>query len=75
MRQAKPRLDHVETDLLNNFKRIGVTATVLNGKERLRLMHSMFHMGDRAPFAFEWKWLVESGLSVKGSHWYIKLVL
>ncbi len=65
MRQAKPRLDHVETDLLNNFKRIGVTATVLNGKERLRLMHSMFHMGDRDPFAFEWKWLVESGLSVK----------
>lgn len=65
MRQAKPRLDHVETDLLNNFKRIGVTAAVLNGKERLRLMHSMFHMGDRDPFAFEWKWLVESGLSVK----------
>ena len=22
-------------------------------------------MGDRDPFAFEWKWLVESGLSVK----------
>ena len=65
MRQAKPRLDHVETDLLNNFKRIGVTASVLNGKERLRLMHSMFHMGEREPFAFEWKWLVESGLSVK----------
>ena len=65
MRQAKPRLDHVETDLLNNFRRIGVTATVLNGKERLRLMHSMFHMGEREPFAFEWKWLVESGLSVK----------
>ena len=65
MRQAKPRLDHVETDLLNNFKRIGVTAAVLNGKERLRLMHSMFHMGDRDPFAFERKWLVESGLSVK----------
>jgi len=65
MRQAKPRLDHVETDLLNNFKRIGVAASVLNGKERLRLMHSMFHMGDRDPFTFEWKWLVESGLSVK----------
>ena len=28
-------------------------------------MHSMFHMGDDDKFFFEWKWLVESGLSVK----------
>ena len=65
MRQAKPRLDHVETDLLNNFRRIGCLAWALNGKERLRLMHSMFHMGDRDRFYFDWKWLVSSGLSVK----------
>ncbi|MCD8195785.1 MAG: ATP-binding protein [Lachnospiraceae bacterium] len=65
MKQAKPRLDHVEVDLLNNFRRLGVTARVLNGKERLHLMHSMFHMGDDDKFAFEWKWLAESGLSVK----------
>ena len=65
MRQAKPRLDHVETDLLNNFRRIGCLSWVLNGKERLRLMHSMFHMGDRDRFYFDWKWLVSSGLSVK----------
>lgn len=65
MKQAKPRLDHVEVDLLNNFRRLGVTARVLNGKERLHLIHSMFHMGDDDKFAFEWKWLAESGLSVK----------
>lgn len=65
MKQAKPRLDHVETDLLNNFRRLGVSARVLDGKERLHLMHSMFHMGDDDKFFFEWKWLVESGLSVK----------
>ena len=65
MRQAKPRLDHVETDLLNNFRRIGCLSWVLNGKERLRLMHSMFHMGGRDRFYFDWKWLVSSGLSVK----------
>ena len=35
------------------------------GKERLRLMHAMFHMGDDDKFFFDWKWLVESGLSVK----------
>lgn len=65
MKQAKPRLDHVETDLLNNFRRLGVSARVLDGKERLHLMHSVFHMGDDDKFFFEWKWLVESGLSVK----------
>ena len=46
MKQAKPRLDHVEVDLMNNFHRLGVTAKLLNGKERLALMHSMFHMGE-----------------------------
>lgn len=65
MRQAKPRLNHIENDLLNNFRRLGVVATTLTGKERLRLMHDMFHMGDNDRFNFEWKWLVESGLSVK----------
>ena len=65
MRQAKPRLNHVENDLLNNFRRLGVIATTMNGKERLHLMHSMFHMGDNDKFFFDWKYLVESGLSVK----------
>ena len=65
MKQAKPRLNHIETDLLNNFRRLGVVAHTLNGKERLHLMHSMFHMGDPDKFLFDWKWLVDSGLSVK----------
>ena len=65
MRQAKPKLEHVETDLLNNFKRLGVSARVLNGRDRLHLMHDMFHMGDDDKFHFDWKWLVSSGLSVK----------
>ncbi|MCD8367369.1 MAG: ATP-binding protein [Clostridiales bacterium] len=65
MRQAKPRLDHVQTDILNNFHRLGVGAKALNGKERLSLMHDMFHMGDTDKFHFDWKWLPESGMSVK----------
>ncbi len=65
MRQAKPRLDHIQTDLLNNFHRLGVKARMLNGKERLQLMHAMFHMGDQNKFFFDWKWLPGSGLSVK----------
>ena len=65
MREAKPRLEHVQTNLMNNFKRLGVSARVLNGKERLQLMHAMFHMGDNDRFYFDWSWLAGSGLSVK----------
>lgn len=65
MREAKPRLDHVQTNLMNNFKRLGVAARLLNGSERLQLMHAMFHMGDNDRFYFDWDWLVGSGLSVK----------
>ena len=65
MKTAKPRLMHIEMDLLNNFKRLGVQAVTLNGRERLELMHQQFHMGDPEKFCFDWKWLVPSGLSVK----------
>ena len=65
MKQAKPRLDHIEVDLMNNFHRLGVAAKLLDGKERLQLMHSMFHMGDQEKYRFDWKWLPKSGLSVK----------
>ena len=34
MRQAKPRLEHIQMDLLNNFRKLGVAAKLLNGKER-----------------------------------------
>lgn len=65
IRAAKPRLDRIETDLLNNFKRLGVSAEPLNGKQRLALMHRMFHMDEQMDFHFEWDWLAPSGLSVK----------
>ena len=65
MKAAKPRLIHIETDILNNFKKLGVRAESLNGSERLELMHRQFHMADNAKFHFDWKYLVGSGLSVK----------
>lgn len=65
MKTAKPRLTHIETDILNNFKRLGVRAKSLNGSERLELMHRQFHIGDDAKFHFDWKYLTGSGLSVK----------
>ena len=65
MRAAKPRLTHIETDILNNFKRLGVMAVSLNGKQRLELIHKQFHMGDDEKFRFDWKYLAGSGLDVK----------
>jgi len=65
IRNAKPRLERLEMDILNNFKRIGVVAEVLDGKARLALMHSIFHMDDGQKFRFGWNWLAPSGLSTK----------
>ena len=65
IRSAKPRLERIETDILNNFKRMGVSAEVLDGKERLCQMYSVFHMDEQQPFQFSWDWLAPSGLSTK----------
>ena len=65
LKAAKPRLERIETDLLNNFKRLGVQAEALNGHDRLRLMHGILHMDEQETFRFSWDWLAPSGLSVK----------
>ena len=65
IRTAKPRLERIETDILGNFKRLGAAAEPLNGKERLRRLHSVFHMDGQVPFRFSWDWLAPSGLSTK----------
>ena len=62
---ALPRLERIETDILNNFKRLGVVAGPLDGRERLAQLYAIFHMDEQMPFQFEWDWLAPSGLSVK----------
>ena len=65
IKAAKPRLERIETDILNNFKRLGVVAETLDGKARLAQLHGIFHMDEQLPFRFEWDWLPISGLSTK----------
>ncbi|MCC8168792.1 MAG: PrgI family protein [Oscillospiraceae bacterium] len=65
IKAAKPRLERVENDILNNFKRLGVSAHSLNGTERLKVMYDMFHLDASEPFRFSWDWLPKTGLSVK----------
>ena len=61
---AKARLSRIETDVLNNFKVLGVTARPMNGQERLNVLHGIFPP-EGEPFRFSWDWLVPSGLSTK----------
>ena len=61
---AKSRLARLETDILNNFKVLGVSAHPLNGAERLKVLHGVFHP-EGEPFSFDWAWLAPSGLSTK----------
>ena len=65
IKEAKPRLERIEIDLMNNFKRLGVAASPLNGKERLKVMYDMFHMDNQSPFRFNWEWLAPTGLNTK----------
>ena len=65
IRSAKPRLERIETDILNNFKRLGVSAEVLSGQERLRVLHDILRMDTPEPFTFRWEDLPRSGLSTK----------
>ena len=61
---AKARLARIETDILNNFKVLGVVARPMTGYDRLKTLHEVFHP-DGEPFAFSWDWLAPSGLSTK----------
>ena len=62
---VKPRLERLELDILNNFRKLSVKAEPLDGKARLALMHGIFHIDGQEPFHFDWKLLAPSGLSVK----------
>ena len=58
---AKSRLSRIETDVLNNFKVLGVTARPLSGYERLKVLHGVFHP-EGEPFSFSFDWLTPTGL-------------
>ena len=65
LKVAKPRLERIEADILSNFKVLGVKAQPLNGKERLHVLHSLFHSQDEQKFIFSWKDIVETGMTTK----------
>lgn len=64
LKMARARLARIETDLLGYFKMMGAVSRALDGKERLEVLHGVFHP-DGERFAFDWDWLAPSGLSTK----------
>ena len=63
--EAKPRLERIETDILNNFKVLGVTAYPLNGEERLKILYQTFNPETENPFRFSYSQLMQTDLSTK----------
>ena len=61
---ARARLSRIETDVLNNFKVLGVSAHPLSGYERLKVLHGVFHPAGE-PFSFSYDWLTPTGLTTK----------
>ena len=61
---AKIPPSRIETDVLNNFKLLGVSARPMTGYERLKMLHGIFHP-EGGQFAFDFSWLAPSGLSTK----------
>ena len=62
---ARPRLERIETDILNNFKVLGAQAHSLNGLERLEILYHVFNQDRIEPFKFQYKMLPETGLKTK----------
>ena len=54
-KEAKTKLESIESSVLKNFKDLGVPAVTLSGRERLRLLHSIFHIGAPQHFRFSWR--------------------
>ena len=65
LRTAKAKLERIETDILNNFKTLGVRTEPLSGYERLKVLHDVFNMDTNEPFRFSFDMVARTGLSTK----------
>jgi len=64
-RKAKPRLERIEVDIINNFKVMGVKAYVLSGKERVELLHRICNQDTKEQLKFDWDLVKKGGMSTK----------
>ena len=65
IREAKPKLERIESDILNNFKILGVPAVTLNGAERLQILYETFNPDETMDFRFDYDSMLRTGLTTK----------
>ena len=65
LKDAKPKLERIETDIINNLKAMGVAARPMTGFERLKLLYATFNEETQEPFVFSYDLIAETGLSTK----------
>ena len=65
IREAKPKLERIESDILNNFKILGVPAYPLNGVERLQILYETFNPDNMTDFQFDYGSMIRTGLNTK----------
>jgi len=65
IKEARPKLERIEADIINNFKVFGVKAYPLNGAERLKTMYETLNPVEKVPFHFTYEEMRKRGLITK----------
>jgi len=71
LKEAKPRLERIENDVIAGFKTLGVSSRSLNGLERLEVLHDQLHPVTNSggiatdKLDFNWSDIAKTGLSTK----------
>jgi hypothetical protein len=62
---AKARLERIETDIHGHLRTIGARSTTCSGHDRLHTLYDIFHPDGKEPFAFDWNWLLATGMTTR----------
>ena len=65
LRVAKPKLERIETDIINNLRAMGASARSLSGFERLKILYQTMNEETQEPFIFNYDMVTRTGLSTK----------
>ena len=65
LKEAKPKLERIETDIINNLHLMGVSARSLSGYERLKLLYTTMNAEHQEPFIFNYDLIARTGLSAR----------
>ena len=65
VRSAKPKLERIETDIINNLRAMGVSARPLTGFERLKVLYATLNEETQEPFIFNFDMVAKTGLSTR----------